>query len=84
MTGYALRIVLFIVAFFSLLFMLARYGSRLRITEFRKERALKKIDMLPLGYKRFLFLVEYEGRLFLIGAGEREISLLSSWQKEGN
>jgi Flagellar biosynthesis protein, FliO len=42
----------------------------------RRERALRICETLPLGEKRFLAIVEFEGRRFLIGATNQSISLL--------
>jgi flagellar biogenesis protein FliO len=84
MIEYVIKVLFLLVAFLSSLFLLARYGSRLRIGDLKKEKGLRKIDTVHLGYKRFLSLVEYEDRVFLIGVGEREISLLSAWKKGEN
>lgn len=42
----------------------------------RKERNLRVCETLPLGEKRFLAIVQIEGRRFLIGATNQSISLL--------
>ena len=42
----------------------------------RRERALRICETLPLGEKRFLAVVQFEGRRFLIGATNQSISLL--------
>jgi flagellar biogenesis protein FliO len=42
----------------------------------RRERALRLCETLPLGEKRFLAVVEFEGRRFLIGATNQSISLI--------
>ncbi|HTQ60217.1 MAG TPA: flagellar biosynthetic protein FliO [Candidatus Solibacter sp.] len=42
----------------------------------RRERSLRICETLPLGEKRFLAIVQFEGRRFLIGATNQSISLL--------
>lgn len=42
----------------------------------RRERSLRICESLPLGDKRFLAVVQFEGRRFLIGATNQSISLL--------
>lgn len=42
----------------------------------RRERSLRVCETLPLGEKRFLAVVQFEGRRFLIGATHQSISLL--------
>jgi flagellar biogenesis protein FliO len=46
----------------------------LRIT--RRDRTLRVCETLPLGDKRFLAVVQCEGRRFLIGGTHHSISLL--------
>lgn len=42
----------------------------------RRERTLRLCETLPLGEKRLLAVVQFEGRRFLIGATNQSISLL--------
>jgi flagellar biogenesis protein FliO len=42
----------------------------------RRVRSLQICETLPLGEKRFLAVVQFEGRRFLIGATNQSISLL--------
>ncbi len=42
----------------------------------RRERSLRVCETLPLGDKRFLAVVQFEERRFLIGATNQSISLL--------
>lgn len=46
------------------------------VTIRRRERSLRICETLPLGDKRFLAIVQFEGRRFLIGATNQSISLL--------
>ncbi len=42
----------------------------------RRQRSLQICETLPLGEKRFLAVVQFEGRRFLIGATNQSIALL--------
>ncbi len=42
----------------------------------RRERSLRMCETLPLGEKRILAVVQFEGRKFLIGVTNQSISLL--------
>lgn len=42
----------------------------------RRERSLRLCESLPLGEKRLLAVVQFEGRRFLVGATSQSISLL--------
>lgn len=43
---------------------------------------LKRIETIPLGYKKFLSVVEVKDQILLIGVGQERISLLAKWKKE--
>lgn len=53
-------------------------GGRMRG---RRGGVMKLVDSLPLGPQRGLHLVQVGERLFLIGASEREISLLAEMER---
>jgi flagellar biogenesis protein FliO len=42
----------------------------------RRDRSLRICETLPLGEKRFVAVVQFEGRRFLIGSTNQSISLL--------
>jgi flagellar biogenesis protein FliO len=44
---------------------------------------LRKVETIPLGYKKFLSVVEVKDQVLLIGVGQDTISLLATWNKEG-
>ena len=46
------------------------------VTIRRRERSLRICESLPLGEKRLLAVVQFEGRRFLIGATNESIALL--------
>jgi flagellar biogenesis protein FliO len=49
----------------------------------RRERALQLCETLPLGDRRFLIVVRFEGRRFLIGATNQSISLIEKLDERG-
>ncbi|MBP1732642.1 MAG: Flagellar biosynthesis protein, FliO [Deltaproteobacteria bacterium] len=44
---------------------------------------LKRVETIPLGYKKFISVVEVKDQVLLIGIGQESISLLAQWKKEG-
>jgi flagellar biogenesis protein FliO len=48
-----------------------------------KSFGLQKGETLHLGYKKFVSVLEVQDHVLVIGVGEKEISLLASWKKEG-
>ena len=50
----------------------------------RRERALQLCETLPLGERRFLIVVRFEGRRFLIGATNQSISLIERLDERGH
>ena len=50
----------------------------------RRERALQLCETLPLGDRRFLIVVRFEGRRFLIGATNQSISLIERLDERGH
>lgn len=43
----------------------------------RKQRCMRLCETLPLGDRRYLALVEIDGRRFLVGAAANSLSLLA-------
>jgi flagellar biogenesis protein FliO len=43
----------------------------------RRQRSMRLCETLPLGDRRYLALVEVEGRRFLVGAAPNSLSLLA-------
>ncbi len=43
---------------------------------------LKRIDTIPLGYKKFVSVIEVQGQLLVLGVGQETISLLARLKKE--
>lgn len=79
-----IRVLLVLTAIISGIFVLYRYGSRFRFNVKQKETpyGLKKLDMIHLGYKKFVSVVEVKDHILVIGVGEKDLSLLAEWTKE--
>lgn len=43
---------------------------------------LKRVETIPLGYKKFVSVVEVRDQVLVIGVGQDAISLLAQWKKE--
>lgn len=50
----------------------------------RQKRSLRLCETLPLGERRFLMVVQFERRRFLIGATNQSISLLDRLDDRGH
>jgi flagellar biogenesis protein FliO len=81
-----IRVVVVLAAIVSGMVLLYRYGGKLRLTTKPRttEYALRKADTIHLGYKKFISVVEVSDRVLVIGVGEKEMSLLTQWQKPEN
>jgi len=82
---YIIKLVLFLIAFICAGLIFYRYKDKLKPSLLRQNNTvgLKKRDTLYLGYKKFITLVEFENYSFLIGVGDKEISILHAWKREG-
>ena len=58
-------------------------GIARRVKVRRRERSLRVCETLSLGERRFLMVVQFEQRRFLIGATNQSISLLQSLEDGG-
>ena len=81
-----IRVVVVLAAIVSGMVLIYRYGGKFRFNLKPKttEYALRKADTIHLGYKKFISIVEIEDRVLVIGVGEKEMSLLTEWQKQEN
>ena len=43
---------------------------------------LKRVETIPLGYKKFISVVEVRDQVLVVGVGQDAISLLARWKKE--
>jgi flagellar biogenesis protein FliO len=47
-----------------------------------KGYGLKRVETIPLGYKKFISVVEIRDQVLVVGVGQDAISLLAQWKKE--
>jgi flagellar biogenesis protein FliO len=62
--------------------LLASLSALLRCVKVRRHHSLRLCETLPLGEKRFLAVVQFEDRRFLIGATNQTISLLDRLENQ--
>jgi flagellar biogenesis protein FliO len=80
-----IRVILVLVAIVATMLIFYRFGGKLKFNLRPKETSygLKKVDMIHLGYKKFVSVLEIKDRVLVIGMGEKELTLLTQWKKEG-
>ncbi len=69
------------------IYLLSRYATKMNFRFGAKNASgygLKKVDTIYLGYKKFISVVEVKDHVLVIGAGEKEMSLLARWKKGGD
>ena len=54
-----------------------------RVSAGRRERRLRLCEMLPLGEKRFIAVIEYGADKFLLAGTTQSISLLQRLERQG-
>ncbi len=80
-----IRVIFILAAIVAVIFFLYRYSGKFKFNMMRQKEtaySLKKIDMIHLGYKKFVSVVEVKNRVLVIGVGEKDLSLLTQWTKE--
>lgn len=81
-----MRMLLVVAAIAAAIFVFSRYSEKLKLRlglkPAGKSFGLQKGETIHLGYKKFVSVVEVQDRVLIIGVGDKEISLLTSWQKE--
>jgi flagellar biogenesis protein FliO len=86
--GQIIRVVLALIAIVAFMLILYRYAGKLKFSLNLKQKttpySLRKLDMIHLGYKKFVSVVEIKDQILVIGMGEKELSLLARWTKEEN
>ncbi len=84
MYAQIIRVILVLTAIVAALLIFYRYGTKFKFNLKQKETpySLRKVDMIHLGYKKFVSVVEVKDRILVIGVGEKDLSLLAQWTKE--
>jgi len=81
-----IKVILIMAGMIAGIYLLSRYAGKLNLRFRPKDAAgygLKKVDTLYLGPRKFISVVEVSDHVLVIGAGEKEISLLATWRKQG-
>jgi len=79
------KVILVLIGIVAALFVVKRYAGKFQMNLHPKDSrySLKKVDTMHLGYKKFISVVEIKDYVLVIGAGDKEMSLLAKWKKEG-
>lgn len=80
-----LRVILVLIGIVAAMVFLYRIASKHKFDLIKPkgtEYGLKKADTLHLGYKKFISVVEVKDHVLVLGVGEKEMSLLTTWKKE--
>lgn len=81
-----LRMLLVFAAIIAGIIVLYRYSGKLKLgiglKSPGKGSGLQKGDTIHLGYHKFVSVLEIQGRVLVVGVGDKEMSLLASWKKE--
>ena len=81
-----IRVVLALIAVVAFMLVLYKYAGKFKLNLNLKQKttpyALRKLDMIHLGYRKFVSVVEVKDQILVIGMGEKELSLLARWTKE--
>jgi len=80
-----IKVIFIMAALIAGIYLLSRYAGKLNLRFKPKGAAdygLKKVDTIYLAPRKFISVVEVRDHVLVIGAGEKEISLLATWRKE--
>ena len=81
-----IKVIFIMAALIAGIYLLSRYAGKLNLRFKPKDAVdygLKKVDTIYLAPRKFISVVEVRDHVLVIGAGEKEISLLAKWRKEG-
>ncbi len=68
------------------IYLLSRYAGKLNLRFRPKDAArygLRKVDTIYLAPRKFIAVVEVKDHVLVVGSGDKEISLLAKWRKQG-
>ena len=77
------KVIFILLGMVGAIFLLSRYAGKLKLNlrPGQSEYKLSKPASIYLGYKKFISVVEVNEHVFVVGAGEKEITLLAKWEK---
>ncbi|MHB8111448.1 MAG: flagellar biosynthetic protein FliO [Syntrophorhabdaceae bacterium] len=79
------KVILIMAGMIAGIYLLSRYAGKMSFKFKPKDAAgygLRKVDTIYLGSRKFISVIEVRDRVIVIGAGEKEISVLAKWKKE--
>ena len=84
MYGDFVKVILVLVGLLGCLGILYKVTARLRGNWSSRSAAygLRRVETIPLGYKKFISVVEIKDEVLVIGVGQDTISLLAQLKKE--
>lgn len=80
------KVILLMLGIVAAIILLSRYAGKFKFP-LRPQNSgygLKKVDSLYLGYKRFISVIEVKDYVLVVASGDKGMSLLAKWKKEGN
>jgi flagellar biogenesis protein FliO len=69
------------------IYLLSRYAGKLNLRLKPKSAAnygLRKVDTIYLAPRKFISVVEVRDYVLVVGSGDKEMSLLAKWRKQGD
>ncbi len=78
----AIKTVFVLMAMVAGIIIFYRYAGKFKLKLAPGGRAAQKVETIHLGLRKFVSVVEIRDRVFVIGVGEKEMSLLAQWKKE--
>lgn len=79
-----LKVIIFLFGMTGLLVLMKRYGFRLKdgSKDGNYQREIRKLDSLPIGFRRYLLVLEVKDRIIVVGVSEKEMTPIAQWKKE--
>jgi flagellar biogenesis protein FliO len=78
-----IKVVLILFGIVAGIVLLYRYAGKLKLNlrPGQSEYKLNKSGSIYLGYKKFISVVEVNEHVFVVGVGDKEMTLLAKWKK---
>jgi len=79
-----IKVFFILLGMISVMILLYRYAGKLKLNlkPGNTPYGLKKVDTIHLGYKKYVSVLEVKNYVLVIGVGEKEVSLLTQWEKK--
>ena len=78
-----IKVILILSGIVAGMLLLYRYAGKLKLNlrPGQSEYKLNKAGSIYLGYKKFITVVEVNEHVFVVGVGDKEMTLLAKWKK---